>query len=253
LIKKSFRAYNTGSQLVKFVLPSGKGIGLLFRQFFKQQIHRVLIFLVILQHLHGVQHFQQGSKVLLLHRGFIVQIGDQGGEQKTLRFFPEWVPAGPFTLGVGHQGRNKFQNVLFAVDIGEGVIVHGLFEVDGVQDFQLVTVFQKCVPALDHDTTFRIGDDIGAVHLQEVRLEPKSGLAAAGAAHHQHVFISGILGVRRAVGHHQPFRFGQDDVIRKLGSHERFNILGCTPPGRAVLHAVPVLLSVFATQIDRQP
>jgi hypothetical protein len=32
--------------------------------------------------------------------------------------------------------------------------VHGLFEVDGVQDFQLVTVFQKCVPALDHDTTF---------------------------------------------------------------------------------------------------
>ena len=41
------------------------------------------------------------------------------------------------------------------MDIGEGVIVHGLFEVDGVQDFQLVTVFQKCVPALDHDTTFR--------------------------------------------------------------------------------------------------
>ena len=56
---------------------------------------------------------------------------------------------------VGHQGRDQFQNVLFAVDIGEGVIVHGLFEVDGVQDFQLVTVFQKCVPALDHDTTFR--------------------------------------------------------------------------------------------------
>lgn len=76
-------------------------------------------------------------------------------EQKTLRFFPEWVPAGPFALGVGHQGRDQFQNVLFAVDIGEGVIVHGLFEVDGVQDFQLVTVFQKCVPALDHDTTFR--------------------------------------------------------------------------------------------------
>ena len=72
---------------------------------------------------------------------------------------------GPFTLGVGHQGRNKFQNVLFAVDIGEGVIVHGLFEVDGVQDFQLVTVFQKCVPALDHDTTFRVSDHIGTVTL----------------------------------------------------------------------------------------
>ena len=123
-----------GSQLVKFVLPTGKGVGLLFCQFFKQQIHRVLVFLVILQHLHGVHHLQQSSEVLLLHRGFIVQIGNQGGEQKTLRFFPEWVPAGPFPLGVGHQGCDQFQNVLFAVDIGEGVIVHGLFEVDGVQD-----------------------------------------------------------------------------------------------------------------------
>ena len=94
-----------------------------------------------------------------------MQIGDQGGEQKTLRFFPEWVPTGPFTLGVGHQGRDQFQNVLFAVDIGEGVIVHGLFEVDGVQDFQLVTVFQKCVPTLDHDTTFRVSNHIGTVTL----------------------------------------------------------------------------------------
>ena len=69
----------------------------------------------------------------------------------------------------------------------------------------------------------------------------------------QHVFISGILGVRRTVGHHQPFRFGQDDVVLELWSHERLNILGCTPPGRAVLHAVAVLLGVFTTQIDRQP
>ena len=47
-----------GSQLVKFVLPSGKAVGLLFCQFLKQQVHRVLVFLVVLQHLHGVQHFQ---------------------------------------------------------------------------------------------------------------------------------------------------------------------------------------------------
>jgi hypothetical protein len=32
--------------------------------------------------------------------------------------------------------------------------VHGLFEVDGVQNPDLVAVFQKCVPTLDHDTTF---------------------------------------------------------------------------------------------------
>jgi len=47
----------SGSQLVKFVLPSGKAVGLLFCQFLKQQVHRILVFLVVLQHLHGVEHF----------------------------------------------------------------------------------------------------------------------------------------------------------------------------------------------------
>ena len=89
--------------------------------------------------------------------------------------------------------------------------------------------------------------------MQEVGLQPKPGLAAAGATHHQHVFIPGILGVRRAIAHHQPFRFGQDDVVGKLRSHERLNVLGGAPPGRAVLHAMAVLLCVFATQTDRQP
>ena len=56
MIKKSLRAYITGSQLVKFVLPSGKAVGLLFCQFFKQQIHRILIFLVVLPAFAGIEH-----------------------------------------------------------------------------------------------------------------------------------------------------------------------------------------------------
>ena len=38
-----------------------------------------------------------------------------------------------------------------------------------------------------------------------------------------------------------------------LPSLHPLNILGGAPPGRAVLHAVAVLLGVFSTQIDRQP
>lgn len=72
--------------------------------------------------------------------------------------------------------------------------MHTLGKVNGIQDFQLVAVLQEGVPALDHDTPFRIGDDIGAVALKQVRFQPKPGLAAAGAAHHQHVFISRVLG-----------------------------------------------------------
>ena len=102
---------------------------------------------------------------MLLHRGFVVKVGNQCRQQKPFAFFPERVAAGPFTLGVGHQGRDQFQNILFAVDIGEGIVVHTLGKVNGIQDFQLVAVLQEGVPTLDHDTAFRIGDDIGAVAL----------------------------------------------------------------------------------------
>ena len=158
-----------------------------------------------------------------------MQIRDQCGQKQSFGLFPERVSAGPFALGVGHQGRDQLQNVLFAVDIGEGIVVHRLFEVDGVQNPDLVTVLQHCVATFKNDSSFRIGDDIGAVALKQIRFQPKPRLAAAGTAHHQHVFVSGVLGVRRAVGHHQPFRFGQDDVVGKLRSHERLNVLGIAP------------------------
>ncbi len=89
--------------------------------------------------------------------------------------------------------------------------------------------------------------------MQQIRLDKEPCLAAAGAAHHQHVFVPGVLGVRWAVGHHQVFRFGEDDVVLKFRSHERFDIFRPAPPGRAVLHAVTVLLGVFAFQVHRQP
>ena len=91
------------------------------------------------------------------------------------------------------------------------------------------------------------------ITLQQIRLDKEPCLAAAGAAHHQHVFIPGVLGVRRAVGHHQAFCFSEDDIVLKLRSHERLDIFRPAPPGRAVLHTVTVLLGVFAFQVHRQP
>ena len=136
-----------------------------FCQFLKQQVHRVLVFLVVLQYLHGIEHFQQSSEVLFLHRGFIMQIRDQCGQKQSFGLFPERVSAGPFALGVGHQGRDQFQNILFAVDIGEGVVVHRLFEVDGVQNPDLVAVLQHRVATFKHDSSFRVSNHIGTVTL----------------------------------------------------------------------------------------
>ena len=89
--------------------------------------------------------------------------------------------------------------------------------------------------------------------MQEIRFQPKARLTAARATDYQHIFVSGILGGRRAVGHHQAFCFGQNDIVLKLRSHKRLDIFGSAPPGRAVLHAVAVLLGVFAFQVHRQP
>ena len=84
----------------------------------------------------------------------------------------------------------------------QAIIGYGLFEIDGVQNCYLITIFQHGLPTFKHDCTFRIGYDIGTMALQEVRFQPKSRFARAGAADHQHVFVPGVLGVRWAVAHH---------------------------------------------------
>ena len=77
MIKKSLRAYITGSQFVKFVLPPGKAVGLLFCQFLKQQIHRVLKILVIFTDFHSVDEFDERGEVLFLLRRLIVDVPDE--------------------------------------------------------------------------------------------------------------------------------------------------------------------------------
>ena len=71
--------------------------------------------------------------------------------------------------------------------------------------------------------------NIATVHLHKVRLDEKPRLAAAGAAHHQHVLIPRRLGVFGAVGHHEPLCPGENDVVLKLRIDVRGDILGLAP------------------------
>ena len=124
-----------GSQLIKFVLPHCKGFWFFLAQILKQQVYRILIRFIVLGHLHGVEHFQQSSEVLLFNRGFIVEVCDQRNEQKSFRFVPEWVATLTFTLGVGHQCSHEFQHILFTMDVRHRVIAHTLGKVDRVEEF----------------------------------------------------------------------------------------------------------------------
>ena len=84
-----------------------------------------------------------------------MQICDKRSEQKSFAFLPEWIAAAAFTFRVGHKGRDQLENILFAVDVAERIVVHRLLEVDGVQDFHLIAVFQHGLPTFKHDCTFR--------------------------------------------------------------------------------------------------
>ena len=104
---------------------------------------------------------------------------------------------------VGNQCRDQLQNVFFAVNVLKRIVVHRLLEIDRVQnpDFiglindlsvrpsdRAVVLIQNRRPVLQQITAFGentalwICDNIGAVHLHQIGLEPKPGLAGAGAA-----------------------------------------------------------------------
>lgn len=126
----------------------------LFLQVFKHDVDRILELFVILTDLHGIDELDQGSNVLFLHRGFVVDISDQGTVEQRLGLCPEFVTGFTVAFRVGDQRSNELQDVLFAVDIGEGIVVHALFEIDSIENPDLVSVLLKRVAALENDGTF---------------------------------------------------------------------------------------------------
>ena len=145
-----------GSQLEKTVLPHGKGVRFPLTEFFKQQIHWILILFIVLSDFHGIEQLQQRCKVLFFRRCLIVKIRNQRSIEQFFAFSPERVASGSLPFCIGHQGRNQFQNVLFFVDISERIIMHRLVEIDGVHRLNEVPLLCKGMSALVNETSFRV-------------------------------------------------------------------------------------------------
>ena len=77
MIKKSLRAYITGSQLVFLILADCKMLRLLLFQFLKKLIYGIFEGFIILTGFAGVDELQQRGEVLFLLRGFIPDVADQ--------------------------------------------------------------------------------------------------------------------------------------------------------------------------------
>jgi len=131
-------------------------IRFLLFQLIKEKVHRILERFVILANLHGVEHFKKCCEILLFHRCLIVNVADQCRVKEFFRLLPERIPTVSLALCIGHQCRNKLQNVLFIMDVGKWIVVHRLMEVDRVEDPDLVAIFHQGVGGFVDDTPFRI-------------------------------------------------------------------------------------------------
>ena len=89
----------------------------------------------------------------------MTDVADQGAIQKRLCLHPEIVAGFAVSLGIADQGVDQFQNILFRVDVGEGVIVHTLGKVDGIEYLDAVIVPLQQPAALDHDAALRVSDN----------------------------------------------------------------------------------------------
>ena len=204
-------------------------IRLFLFQVFKHQIHRILEILIILTDLHGIDEFDECGKVLFLLRCLIMDVADEGTVKKGLCLVPEWIAALTITLGICHECGRQLQDILFAVDIGERIVVHGLVKIDCVEDFDPVIRVDKCISNLEQGRALRVCQNIGRMQLQQVWLNPEPGFTGTGAADDQYILVSGIGRILRTVAHHQPLCLCEDHIILKDRIDEGLDVLRPTP------------------------
>ena len=127
--------------------------------------------LVILSNLHGIDELNECRKVLFLLWRLIMDIANEGTVEQCLIMnvatertveqrrclVPERISSLTFSPGICHQGCGQLQDVLFRVDIGKRVIVHRLFEVDGIEESDAVFCLNKGIPHLKKRCAFRVG------------------------------------------------------------------------------------------------
>ena len=134
-------------------------VGLVLFQLLERDIHGIFKGLVILAHFHRIDQLDKRGEVLLFFGGFVMDVADQGTIQKGLCLYPEVVTGFAVPFGITYQGVDQLQNVLFRVDVGERVVVHGLLEVQGIENLDLIPVLLQRMAAGNHDVPFGIGDD----------------------------------------------------------------------------------------------
>ena len=228
-------------------------VRLLLFQVFKHQIHRILEILIILTDLHGIDKFDERGKVLFLLGCLIMDVADESTIEQCLCLVPERIAALTITLGICHECGSQLQDILFTVDIGERIIMHGLVKIDCVEDFDPVIRVNKCISNLEQSRALRIRQNIGRMKLQQVRLNPEPGFTGTGAADDQYILVSGIGRILRTVAHHQSFCLCEDHIVLKDRIDEGLDVLRATPSGRTILKIMLKIFGILSPDVDGSP
>lgn len=88
---------------------------------------------------------------------------------RTSRTDPEILPGLiAISLRVDDDRIDQLEDVLLAADVREWVVVHGFFEIDGVQRLDDIAALFEHLAALHQHCTLWVSDHIGTVHLEKV-------------------------------------------------------------------------------------
>ena len=107
--------------------------------------------------------------------------------------------------------------------------MHTLGKVDSVENGNAVFCPLQKLSHFANQAAFGVSNDIRTVKLHDIGLAEKPCLSAARAADDKNILVSCVLRVFGAVGHHQPFRGGQQHIVVKDRINERLDVCRCTP------------------------
>ena len=123
--------------------------------------------------------------------------------------------------------------------------MHGLIEIDRVEDLDGITTAPQHSPALHQDGPLGIRHTIAGMHLHQVWFHEKSRFAAARTAYNENILISRIFRVG-GLTHCQKLGHGENNVVVPVRFiHIRLDIFRGTPFRLTVFLTLTEFLCIF--------
>ena len=159
----------------------------------EENVQRRHVLVVVLLHAAAADHVHDHGEVLLVGRGLIVQVEDQGQEQHGRRLVPEGV------LRLGALGRRIFEqvrhqplNIVVVPQIDEGIVAVAFLHVDQIDDLDLVPLRLQQASRVAQKLALRVQNYKRRICVHDIRFGIEPGFARAGAAADQHVEVSAV-------------------------------------------------------------